>query len=90
MDIRTSIFDFLPIKHLTEVGDFSPSVDFGATVDQYNDLKLYFCVINLILKSNVLSKSGLGIEICRFCVKIQQLSHQKTSQIGLLGKNEKK
>jgi hypothetical protein len=39
---RISIFDFLRMKHLTEVGDFSPSVDSGASVDQYNDIKLYF------------------------------------------------
>jgi hypothetical protein len=28
-----SIFDFLRIKHLTQVGDFSPYVDSGSTVD---------------------------------------------------------
>jgi hypothetical protein len=78
MDIRISIFDFLRIKHLTEVGDFSPSIDSGATIDHYNDLKSYFRVLNLIVESNVLSKTDLGIEICRFCVKVQLLSHQKT------------
>ncbi len=36
MDIRTSIFDFLRIKHLTQVGDFSPSVDSGDPEDHYN------------------------------------------------------
>jgi hypothetical protein len=60
---RTSIFDFLRIKHLTQVGDFSPSVDSGATVDHYNDLKLYFLVMNLIVEFNELSKSGLGVVI---------------------------
>jgi hypothetical protein len=43
---RISIFDFLRMKHLTQVGDFSPSADSGASVDQYNDLKLYFRVLN--------------------------------------------
>ncbi len=72
MDIRTSIFDFLFIEHLTQVRDFSPSVDPGATVDHYNGLKLYFCVINLIVEFNVLSKSGLGIEIGQLCAEISQ------------------
>jgi hypothetical protein len=70
------------MKHLTQVGDFSPSVDSGATVDHYNVLKLYFCVMNLIVEFNELSKSGFGIEIGRFCVKIQLLSHHKTSKIA--------
>ncbi len=74
-----SIFDFLRMKQLTQVGDFSPSVDSGALVDYYNDLKLYFLVMSLIEESNELSKSGLGIEIGRFCVKIPLLSHYKTS-----------
>ncbi len=70
------------MKHLTQVGDFSPSVDSGATVDHYNDLKLYFLVKSLIVKSNEPTKSGLGIKIGRFCVKIQLLSHHKTSKIA--------
>jgi hypothetical protein len=60
---RISIFDFQRMKHLTQVGDFSPQVDSGATEDHYNDLKLYFLVMNLIVKFNVLSKSGPGIII---------------------------
>jgi hypothetical protein len=63
MFTRTSIFDFLQTENLTQVENFSPSVDSGATVDHYNNLKLYFCVINLIVEFNVLFKSGLGIEI---------------------------
>jgi hypothetical protein len=43
MDIRSSIFDFLFIQHLTQVGDFSPLVDSGASVDHYNVLKLFSC-----------------------------------------------
>jgi hypothetical protein len=35
------------MKHLTQVGDFSPSVDSGASVGHYNDLKLYFLVMSL-------------------------------------------
>jgi hypothetical protein len=64
--VRISIFDFLRMKHLTWVGDFSPSVDFGASIDYYNVLESYFCVLNLIVKCNALSKSGLGIEIGQF------------------------
>jgi hypothetical protein len=71
MVIRISIFDFLFIEHLTQVGDFSPSVDSGDPVDHYNVLKLYFCVINFIVEFNVLSKSGLEIEIGKLCAEIQ-------------------
>jgi hypothetical protein len=67
---RISMFDFLLIKHLTQIGDFSPSVDSGASVDHYNDLKLYFRVLDLIVEFNKLSKSGLGIEIGRYFTEI--------------------
>ncbi len=77
------------MKHLTQVGDFSPSVDSGATVDHYNVLKLYFLVMSLRVESNKLSKSGLGIEIGHFCVKIQLLSHHKTSKIATSWENRK-
>jgi hypothetical protein len=70
------------MKHLSQVGDFSPSVDSGVTVDHYNDLKSYFLVMNLIVEFNVLSKSGLGIEIGQLRAEIQLLSHQKTSEIA--------
>ncbi len=56
--------------YLTWVGGFSPSVDFGASVDQYNVLKSYYCVMNLLVESNVLSKTGLGIEIAKFCAEL--------------------
>jgi hypothetical protein len=36
---KISRFDFLRIKHLTQLEDFSPSVDFGASVDHYNVFK---------------------------------------------------
>ncbi len=78
------------MKHLTQVGYFSPSVDSGASVDHYNDLKLYFRVLNLIVESNELFKSGLGIEIGRFCVKIHPISHRKTSKIATSWENRKK
>jgi hypothetical protein len=55
MDIMISIFDFLQTEHLIQVGNFSPSVDSGATIGHYNVLKLYFCVINLIVEFNLLS-----------------------------------
>ncbi len=58
------------MKHLTQVGYFSPSVDFGASVDHYKDL------------FKELSKSGIGIKIGRFCVKIQLLFHHKTNIIA--------
>jgi hypothetical protein len=77
------------MKHLTQVGDFSPFVESGASVDHYNDLKLYFLVMSLIVESNELSKSGLEIEIGCFCVKIQLLSHHKTSKIATSWENRK-
>ncbi len=89
MVIRISIFDFLRMKHLTQVGDFSPSVDSGASVDHYNVLKLYFCVIKLIVESNELSKCGLGVEIDHFCLEIPLLSHRKTGKIATSRKNRK-
>ncbi len=81
MVIRISRFDFLRIEHLTQVGDFSLSVDSGDPVDHYNVLKLCFRVINPIIELNVLSKSGLGIEIGKSCIEISLLSHRKTSKI---------
>ncbi len=89
MVIRISIFDFLRTEHLIQVGDFSPSVDLGATVVHYNVLKLYFCVINLIVEFNVFSKSGLGIEIGQLCAEIQLLSHRKAGKIATFRKNRK-
>jgi hypothetical protein len=75
MVIRISVFDFLRIEHLSQVGDFSPSVNFGASVDHYSVLKSCFLVIILIVEFNVLSKTGLGIEIGQLCAEIQLLSH---------------
>ncbi len=89
MDIRISIFGFLRIEHLTQVGDFSPSVDSGDPVDHYNVLKLYLCVINLIVEFNILSKSGLGIEIGQLRAEIQLRSHRKTGKIATSRKNLK-
>jgi hypothetical protein len=82
MFIRTSIFDFLRTENLNQFGKFSPSVESGATIDHYNDLKLYFCVINLIVEFNVIYKSCLGIEIGQLCAEIPLLSLRKTSKIG--------
>jgi hypothetical protein len=83
------MFDFLRTEHLTQIGDFSPSVDSDAPVDHYNVLKSCFCVINLIVEFNVLSKTGLGIEIGKSCVEISLLSHNKTSEIATSRKNRK-
>jgi hypothetical protein len=57
-----------------------------------------FYVINLIVEFNILSKSGLGIEIGQLCAikkyilfgaMIQLLSHRKTSEIATFRKNLK-
>jgi hypothetical protein len=47
----------------------------------------YFRVINLIVEFNVLSKSGLGIEIGQLGAEIQLLSHHKTGKITTSRKN---
>ncbi len=77
------------MKHLSQVGDFSPSVDSRALVDHYNDLKSCFLVMNLIVEFNVLSKSGLGIEIGQLRAEILLLSHKKPAKLRLLGKSKK-
>ncbi len=61
---------------------FSPSVDYRATVDHYSVPKSCFCVLNLIVESNVLSKSCLRIEIGSLFVEISLLCHHKTSEIA--------
>jgi hypothetical protein len=78
------------MKHLTQVGDFSPSVDSGHPVDNYNVLKLYLCFVNLIVEFNILSKSGLGIEIGQLRAEIQLLSHRKIGKIATSRRNRKK
>ncbi len=85
-----SIFDFLRMKHLTQVWDFSPSVESRASVDHFNVLKSHFLVMNLIVKFNGLFKSGPGIKIGQFCVKIQLVSHHKTTEIAISWANRKK
>ncbi len=44
-----------------KIGDFSPSVDSSDPEDHYNVLKSRFNVLNLVVESNDLSKTGLGI-----------------------------
>ncbi len=78
------------MKHLTQVWDFSPSIESGASVDQFNVLKSHFFVMNLIVKFNGLFKSGPGIKIGQFCVKIQLVSHQKTTEIAISWANRKR
>jgi hypothetical protein len=45
--------------------------------------------MNLIVESNVLSKSGFGIEIGKLCAQVPLLSHRKTSKIATFRKNRK-
>ncbi len=80
-----SIFDFLFIEHLTQVGDFSPLVDSGATVDHYNVLKLFSCY-------QPHSKIYCTFQIWswsrnRSIIEIQLLSHRKTGKIATSRKN---
>ncbi len=69
---------------------FSPSVDCRATVDPFNDFKSRFRVKNLIVESNILSKSGLRTEIGQLLVEISLLCHHKISEIILFGNIGKK
>jgi hypothetical protein len=87
---RISIFDFLRLKHLTQVGYFSPSVDSEASVDYYNDLKLYFRVLNLIVESNELSKSALKSKSVVFASRYSYFLLAKPTKLRLHGKIEKK
>jgi hypothetical protein len=70
MDKKISIFGFLQKIDFTQVEIFPPPFDLWATVDHYNVLKFYFLVTNLIVESNLLSKSGLGFEIQQFYAEI--------------------
>jgi hypothetical protein len=45
--------------------------------------------MNLIVEFNVLSKSGLGIEIGQLRAEILLLSHKKPAKLRLLGKSKK-
>ncbi len=84
-----SIFDFLRIKHLTQVGDFSPSVDSGAFVDHYNDLKLYFLVMNLIVESNEVPNLVLESKSVNPVTRYRFFLIAKPAKSRLLGKIEK-
>jgi hypothetical protein len=87
MDIRISRFDFLRIEHLTQVGNVSPLVDSGASVDYLFVLRLGLLLLNILRKFNILSNSGLGIEIGEFCTEIYPIFHRKTSKITTFQKN---
>ncbi len=89
MDIRNSRFDFLRIEHLTWVGDFSHSADFGASVDHYNVLRSCLLHLNVLREFNILSKSGLGIKIGQSCAEIFPIFHKKTSEITTFQKYRK-
>jgi hypothetical protein len=87
MDIRISILEFLQIEKLTQVEDFSPSVDSGASVDHLIVLRLGLLLLNILRKFNTLSKTGFGIEIGEFCTEIYPIFYRKTSKITTFQKN---
>ncbi len=89
MVIKISTFDFLRIEHLTQVGDFSPSVDFGASVDHLIVLRSCLLLLNFLKEFNILSKSGLGIEIGQLHAEIYPIFHRKTNKITTFQKNQK-
>jgi hypothetical protein len=55
-----SILEFLRIEHLTQVEDFSPSIDFGASVDHLIVLRSCLLLLNILKEFNILSKTGFG------------------------------
>jgi hypothetical protein len=70
MAIKISRFDFLRIEHLTQVEDFLPSVDIGASIDHLIVLKSCLLFLNIIREFNILTKSGLRIEIGQLYAEI--------------------
>jgi hypothetical protein len=70
MDIRNLILEFLRIEHLTQVEDFSPSAEFGASVDHLIVLRSCSLLLNFLKDFSILSKSGLGIEIGKLYAEI--------------------
>ncbi len=89
MGIRISILEFLRIEHLSQVENFSPLVDFGASVDHLIVLRSCLFLLNILKDFNILSKSGLGIGIGRLCAEILPIFHRKTSEITTFQKNQK-
>jgi hypothetical protein len=71
MDIRISRFDFLRIKHLTWVGDFSSMCTSRPLSDHYNVLGTYFRVMNLMHIRNR-NRSILHRDTAVFSSKNQQ------------------
>jgi hypothetical protein len=87
MDIRISRLEFLRIEQLTQVEDFSPSVDSGASIDHLIVLRSGLHPLNILRKFNILSKTDLGIEIGEFGTEIYPIFHRKTSKITTFQKN---
>jgi hypothetical protein len=70
MNIRISRFDFLRIEHLTQIEAFSPSIDFGVSVDHLVVLRSCLLLLNILKEFNILSKTGLGIGIGKLYAEI--------------------
>ncbi len=79
--------EFLRIEQLTQVEDFSPSVESGASVDRLIVLRLGLLLLNILRKFNILFKTDLGIEIGEFFTEIYPIFHRKTSKITTFQKN---
>jgi hypothetical protein len=70
VNIRISRYDFPRIEHLTQDEDFSPSIDFGASVDHLIVLRSCLLLLNILKEFNIVSKSGLGIGIGQLYAEI--------------------
>jgi hypothetical protein len=69
---------------------FSPSVDCRATVHPYNDFKSRLRVINLVVESNVLSKSVLELKSVKSLSRYRYYVITKPARSHFLEISEKK
>jgi hypothetical protein len=83
---RISKFDFTGIEVPIEVKKFSPSFNFRASREHQVILGSCFGVLDLIIESNTISKSGLGTKIRQPYPEIFKLSHQNPKKINFFKK----
>jgi hypothetical protein len=84
-----SILDFLRIAtHLIQVKKFQllSTLVVHEHIDHYNVLKLYFLVMNVIVGSNVLSKSGFCVKIRQFYAEILLTFRRRLNKIKIFRK----
>ncbi len=88
MDIRILILAFLRIEHLTQDENFSPLVDFGASVDYYNVLRSCLLLLNILEGFNLLSKSVLELKSVNHMPRYSQFSIEEPARSRLFRKTK--